>query len=162
MAREEAKKEDLIREATALRRRLELRIRVWPEPIVIGFRRDGSASFFFGEEPVFQFNTQLELRRVFNDGKLIKAVKGKLVSMTKVRTETQLELRSRELKEDELRHLLGTCAKCLQDLNRSLAANEYEVIDEVNDGTETMPAIVEFLASVLEADIQVASVPNVR
>ena len=47
MAQRETNREDLLREATALVERAEIRIPGESEPIVVGFRRDGSASFFF-------------------------------------------------------------------------------------------------------------------
>src|SRR5688572_18570527 len=65
MARQEQDREDILREATALVERVELLIPEFPEPIVAGFRRDGSASFFFGADPVLQFNAQGKLRRAF-------------------------------------------------------------------------------------------------
>ena len=73
MARRESDREDLLREATALVERAELTIEGFDEPIVVGFRRDGSASFFFGADPVYQFNTAFELRRAFVVGLLYKA-----------------------------------------------------------------------------------------
>ena len=42
MARRESDREDLLREATALVERAELTIEGFDEPIVVGFRRDGS------------------------------------------------------------------------------------------------------------------------
>ena len=47
MARQESNREDLLREATALVERVELHVPAFEEPIVVGFRRDGCASFLF-------------------------------------------------------------------------------------------------------------------
>ena len=88
MSRSESDREDLLREATALVERVELSIPGYGESIVVGFRRDGSASFFFGQSPVFQFNSQRELRRAFRDGLLFKTDNGRLVEMRRERTAT--------------------------------------------------------------------------
>ena len=61
MAHDDGHREDLSAEATALVRRAEF---VAPaadrpndeSPLVAGFRRDGSLSVYFGEDPVYQFN----------------------------------------------------------------------------------------------------------
>ncbi|MCA9176143.1 MAG: hypothetical protein KDB14_16770 [Planctomycetales bacterium] len=62
--------EDLLREATAMPERLELRISdgVW----IVGRRRGGGVSLF-GEPMVLQFNAQLEVRRAFWRGARMKA-----------------------------------------------------------------------------------------
>src|SRR5262245_38318908 len=72
MARQESDREDLLREATALVERAELKVAGEPEPVTVGFRRDGSLSVFFGSVAVYQFNTAGELRRAFADGLLYK------------------------------------------------------------------------------------------
>ena len=88
MARDQSSREDLLREATALVERIELRI-AGPmsvkhdrdDHVVVGFRANGSASFFFGEDPVYQFNSAGQLRRAYCGGLLIKAAHGRLVSL---------------------------------------------------------------------------------
>src|SRR6476469_7343231 len=97
MSRQESDREDLLREATALVERIELRLPDQPESVVAGFRRDGSASFFFGQSPVYQFNSGRELRRAYRDGLLYKTDNGRLVEMRRERTDTAIELRSRML-----------------------------------------------------------------
>src|SRR4051794_11841558 len=92
MARHESDREDLLREATALVERVELTMAGSEEPIVIGFRRDGSCSMFFGADPVYQFNTQAELRRAFREGRLVKAEGGRLVALERRREAGQLVL----------------------------------------------------------------------
>ena len=63
MARSEHDAEDLIRDATALTERAEFRLPDAAHPVIVGFRPDGCASFFFGLDEVFHFNSQANLRR---------------------------------------------------------------------------------------------------
>src|SRR6186713_1143176 len=101
MAREEHDREDLLREATAMVERASLRVGFFAEPVFVGFRRDGSVSFYFGGDPVYQFNAAGELRRAFCDGALYKAVRGELVEMHRERTDAETRLVSRSLSQAE-------------------------------------------------------------
>ena len=49
MARNEQDREDLMREAGALVDRCEIQVEFLTEVVVVGFRRDDSVSFFFGQ-----------------------------------------------------------------------------------------------------------------
>jgi hypothetical protein len=121
MAREESDREDLLREATALVERVELRVPHEPEPIVAGFRRDGAASFFFGADPVFQFNAGGELRRAFVGGKLLKAEQGRLVQLTRVRTPHETQLLREEFDAAESGLLLLVMNRRLTELREALS-----------------------------------------
>src|SRR3954462_9073696 len=104
MAREESSREDLLREATALVERIELipNGSTSDGHIVAGFRLNGALSLFFGEEPVFQFNACGELRRAYSDGKLLKADRGRLAALGRVRTQNEVQLVRHELNEAEI------------------------------------------------------------
>src|SRR3954469_16416273 len=129
MAREESGREDLLREATALIERIELRPRTTDlsiaasnlsdEPIVAGFRRDGALSIFFGEDPVYQFNAGGELRRAYFSGKLLKATRGRLVALERVRTEHEVQLMRNELLREEEVEFLNQMENCLRHFWRS-------------------------------------------
>ena len=131
MSRQESEREDLLREATALVERVELRLPDQPESIVAGFRRDGSASFFFGQSPVYQFNSRRELRRAYVDGLLYKTDNGRLIEMRRERTAVAVELRSRPLSEDETALFLRAALSRLGDLRDALAAGQATVVGQV-------------------------------
>ncbi len=120
MAREEHDREDLLREATALVERIELRTVSEAEPIIIGFRRDGCASVYFGGDPAYHFNTQNELRRAFVAGQLWKADQGRLIAMQRTRTGTQVEMHSQPLpattQQDALQELQLQMDRLAEDL----------------------------------------------
>ena len=94
MARQETDREDLMREATALVNRVALRREGTSEETVIGFRTEGTLSIYLGSEPVYQFNTDHELRRGYYEGCLIKANQRLLVSMRRHRESGSLQLLS--------------------------------------------------------------------
>lgn len=121
MARHEEDREDLLREATALFERVEIHSPQFAEPVVVGFRRDGCASFFFGADPVLQFNTRNELRRAYLDGAMLKAVAGKLARLTKVRSATETALVRHDLDAAEIAAVLSRSDAVLQALAAALA-----------------------------------------
>src|SRR5437660_8131008 len=122
MSRRESDREDLLREATALVARAELNVAGFDAPIVVGFRRDGAASFYFGAERVYQFNTARELRRAFIGGLLYKAEQGRLVSLTRERSEAAVSLFRVELDDKEAAGIVARLREQLRSLHGALAA----------------------------------------
>ena len=92
MARHEADREDLLREATALAQRAESVIDGYDRPVLIGFRREGAVSIYIGQDTAIHFNTRGQLRRGYWDAQLIKAERGRLASMVRVRQEDGVQL----------------------------------------------------------------------
>jgi hypothetical protein len=145
MSRQESDREDLLREATALVERVELRLPEQPESIVAGFRRDGSASFFFGQSPVYQFNSRCELRRAYISGLLYKVDSGKLVEMRRERTATAVELRSRPLSSEEAAQFLLDTEKWLSTLRSALVAGNAEVLGQVPGDKDVVARVIAWL-----------------
>ena len=107
MGRQESDREDMLREATALVARVALRhvaltAAGFEEPVVVGFRRDGALSVFFGPDEAYQFNAAQELRRAYLDGLLYKAEQGRLVSLRRERQEREVALVRGELTAQEV------------------------------------------------------------
>ncbi len=161
MARQESYREDLLREATALVERVELSIPGFAEPIVCGFRRDGSVSLFFGADPVFQFNTALQLRRAFVGGRIHKVEKGCLIALTKERTAQEVALIRQELTHEEAEALLTTMQSYLSRLQAALEADQFVVAGEVPPEADVCGRILRWLAA-LPARIEIAKQSNVR
>jgi hypothetical protein len=141
MAREESSREDLLGEATALVERIEIvpRAPAAPAPmhptaetpIVAGFRAEGGLSVFFGEDPVYQFNADGELRRAYCAGTLLKAVRGRLVALTRERAEHRTQLLRHELTDEEHAEFLAGLTVRLQELAASLATSHFDVRGQV-------------------------------
>ena len=127
----EGQREDLIRMATALVQRVELAIDGFPDLLVIGFRRDGAASLFVGEDPVYQFNARGELRRAFQAGKLVTAESGRLVELTRQRADNRVDMRRQELTDLQQDQFLSQLRQTLDKLQRALQQNQYRVTGQV-------------------------------
>lgn len=167
MARDEFSREDLLREATALVERIEFAPRAIEslppgghagEHIVAGFRRDDALSVFFGEDPVYQFNATGELRRAYRDGKLLKAMGGHLVSLTRVRTEYETQLVRHDLTQDEQAAFEATMQKDLERFARELLADGFDVVGQVPTYADVLNRMKHWFAS--HTSWPIAAKPN--
>lgn len=161
MARQEQDREDLLREATALVERVELIGDDEPFSLVVGFRRTGEGSLYWGADPVYQFNAAGELRRGFRAGKLLKAVQGNLVQLERQRTATESLLLSSTL--DSAAHqevLLDAQFRC-DTLLAWLDAGRFRIVGQVPAERDVVMRVREWLRG-LPRPLLVARGPHVR
>jgi hypothetical protein len=147
MARQESEREDILREATALVQRIELRLPHEPESVVIGFRRNGCASFFFGGDPVVQFNTAGELRRLFFENELLKAEGHQLIALHRRRTATETALVRQELSSAKQQEILSAVETRVARLQQSLSGDQFELVGEVPANGSVLPQVLAWLAA---------------
>ncbi len=159
MARQEDDREDLLREATALVERVEIACD-GRSPIVAGFRRDGSSSFFLDSEIVYHFNSRCQLRRAFLCGRLYKAEDGRLVELTRHRIEREVQLLRHDLTPLESAQLLCEARRRLEDLYLTLTEGRSQVLGEVPPDSAVADHVRNWLAR-LPNPIEVAPSPRV-
>ena len=158
---QEGQREDLIRTATALVQRVELAIDRFPDLLVVGFRSDGAASLFVGEDPVYQFNAAGELRRAFRAGKLVKAALGKLVELTRGSADNRVDMISRELTDQQHQQFLSELRQTLDQLQEALRQQEYRVTGQVPADQDVVGKVAQWIDQ-LPSLIPVAQVANAR
>jgi hypothetical protein len=159
MARQEQDREDLLREATALVERIELRVDGFPEPIVAGFRRSGEGSVYFGADPVFQFNVAGELRRAYMDGRLVKAERGQLVFLRRERAEGQSFLVREAVGAAAGAAKLRAVADQLRLLQERLSTRQFQLVGQVPAEGDVLSRLRQWLAG-LPQPLRVAAAPN--
>jgi hypothetical protein len=160
MARDEQDREDLLAEATALVERAELAIAEDAESVVVGFRRDGSPSVFFGADPVYHFNSANELRRAYCSGLLYKAQHGRLVSLRRERAPGEVHLIHRSLSDDEMRAFLQESVERLSNLRLALARGDGRVVGQAPASADVLGRIAIWLKG-LSLPPSIASRPHV-
>ena len=153
---EEQPKEDLIRDATSFNERLEL-LDTHGRRVFIGFRPDGDVSFYFDDEPVYQFNQQRQLRRAHLDG-IIKAENGTLVRLRKVRAGEQVELQRKVFSDQEQSDFLIQLKEGLNDLRFDLDTGMANITRCVPHAADVSRRVVDWIASL--DSIVIASRPN--
>jgi hypothetical protein len=144
-ARDEQPREDLLAEATALVRRVELRVAGGAEPVVIGFRRSGDGSIYFGQSLAYHFNARQELRRAFVEGLLYKAELGRLVALERCRTAHETALVRHELTPDEQVRFLHDCAARIHALRVAITCGECRPLRQVPAHEDVIAAVVAWL-----------------
>jgi hypothetical protein len=160
MARQESHHEDILAEATALVERIEIQLAGQPEPTVIGFRRGGEASIYFGQDLAYHFNAAGQLRRGFRDGELLKADSGQLIKLTRRRTDIETQLVRRELDESETVQFLTELNDRLALLREAAQAGAAKVLRQVPPEAKVLSRVAEWLTSLPEI-IAVARHPRV-
>lgn len=161
MARSEQDREDLLAEARALVERVELHCAGFEDNVVVGFRRDGCASFYFGQQRAYHFNTQRQLRRAYDEGRLIKADREQLVSLIRHRGAQQVQLVRHDLNQLETREFLDRLWRHLQSLAEALAGADFNVLGCVPPDADVVARAGQWLAH-LAPPIAVADGPEVR
>jgi hypothetical protein len=161
MARDSESREDLIRDATALVERGEFAVPGEPMAVIVGFRADGCASCYFGEDPAVHFNTADELRRAFVGGLLYKAEKRRLVSLRRARAEGEVALLRHELAPLEEQALLHAIAKRLDRLQAALQAGQATLLRQVPAHGDIAARVLQWATS-LPRPIAVAMAPHAR
>ena len=170
VAREEADREDLMAEATALVRRLEIMVAspaslksdsdgtAETEPITAGFRRDGAFSIYFGQNLAYHFDPAARLKRAYVAGKLYRTQagrhaasqpltgEGQLAELTRVRTTAETVLQRRDLPATECEAFLDSAAGRLVQLQKVLETGEFHLLRSVPTGGT---AIVDELRAML-------------
>lgn len=146
MARDESDREDLLAEASALVERLMVQVDGWDDAVVAGFRRNGATSFFFGADPVYQFNAAGELRRAFANGCLYKAVQGQLTALRRERTATEVQLLSRPLTAAETNSFLTAMDERLLRLRAAIISPSAKILGQVPVEVDVLDRVAHWLA----------------
>jgi len=97
----EVDREDLMREATALRQRAEFDVRGESESVIAGYRPNGSLSIYFGPDPCYHFDPDLRLRRAYVDGDLYRTQGTTLARLHRDRTSGTVDLQRHDLTPNE-------------------------------------------------------------
>lgn len=137
MARHEHDREDLLTEAKALVERMSLRI-AGRDDVLVGFRRDSSASFYFGADRVYQFTSHGQLRRAFVGELLFKAERGQLVSLRRERTELAVQLVRDILSEAAAQSFLDAMRQHLEALRHALTTGRLSVVGKVPEDADVL------------------------
>ncbi|QDT92710.1 hypothetical protein [Gimesia algae] len=117
MALHEQDREDLMREATALFPRAEFQVELPEAPLFWGQKKNGHFAFYFGSDPVYQFDQNAELRRAFIDGKIYRTQGSTLARLTRVHNSAESILQRYDLTETELKACLQAMTQRFQQLD---------------------------------------------
>ena len=161
MARQEQDREDILRQASALVERIEIELPNRDEILVVGFRRDGSASFFFGADFVLQFTSLGELRRAYWDGRLVKAERGRLFFMDKQRGEAEVVLRTVPFAAHETARFLSLAQQRLAETSSAIQSANFRALRQIPLDIPIISRVRTWLET-FGVKLTIAQRPNVR
>ena len=124
MAIEEHDREDLLRDGRTMAVRGELVLD--GVTIVIGFRRQGQFSLYWGADRVFQFDESQQLRRVYLDGRKYAAESGELIELTRPTRGGRVELTRQGVDESTTSTIVDTISGTLSRLSAIISDKESE------------------------------------
>lgn len=161
MTRREQDREDLLAEATALVERVELKSPAFPDAVVAGFRKNGCASLYVGQDRAYHFNSLGELRRAYVDPLLYKAERGRWAALERRRSKHEVLLLHRDLEPDEMQAFAATLTELLGKLSNSLAIGDFELVRCVPQNANVLQRVQVWLAQ-LPQPLRVAASPHAR
>jgi len=150
MSRNESEREDLLREATALTRRVELTVPGEPRPVVAGVRAGDVISIYFGDDPAYHFDGDNRLRRAFAGGRLFRSQGNTLAELTRVRAADSTTLERRDLAPSALDRFLSEMRARLAHLRDALADRSAQVTRQVPDEDDFLPELTSRLSALLD------------
>ncbi len=152
MARNEQSHEDLMVEATAFPNRVEIQLDSLREPIVIGFKRSGGMSIYFGEDPVYQFDELHSLRRVYLEGHPYRSSGTTLTKLTRSRSPEQTVLLNEDLSDAECRRVMDEMINRLIFLRDALESGQRKILRLVSADSEQEfeTRIVSFIDNIIQ------------
>jgi hypothetical protein len=142
----EVDREDLMREATALRRRAEFRLPDVSETVIAGYRGDGALSIYFGPDPCYHFDAAGRLRRACVEGRLFRTQGNTLARLQRVRADGSVELRRHDLSPVELNAFLHDVSDRLRTVQEALQQRTAQCVREIPSGAGLAEPIAADLA----------------
>ena len=158
MAIEEHDREDLLRDGRMMPLRGECLIN--GATVVAGLRSQGQLSLYCGPDPVFQFNADRELRRVFFQGRRFAAKNGCLVELTRENRGGKVEFASARVDPKMQTIILSSMKDWLRLIRDQAQSNPtgWRVID---GDLDILLKCVRDQITQISTGTQIANAPNV-
>ena len=142
MARHEARREDLMAEATALCQRIEYLVEGQAEPVVAGFRVSGQWSLYFGSDPMYHFAGDGALRRAFLGDDLYRSQGQTLARLRRARTGDEVQLVRHDLSPAELAQFTTQMAERLENLRTAIERGSAQVTRQTPEDVDVEARIL--------------------
>ncbi len=155
MSRNEADREDLIRVATAFHSRAEWRIPGEPDVVFLGLKRDGSWSIYCGQDPVYHFNANGQLRRAYVGGFLFRTQGTTLARLHRDRSDLETTLVRSDLNAADLAAFLEAMDHRLARAAQSLTERTAELVRSIVE--DELPDFVGLMQRSLAASTRLAA-----
>lgn len=157
MALDERDRENLLRDGRMMPDRGECDID--GVTVMVGFRSQEQLSLYCGADPVFQFNSKQQLRRVYFQGRRFAADNGVLVELVRASRGGRVEFSNAPL-EPEIQELI---LAAFQDWSLAIRNATKSNPSSWRTLAESSTPLLQRIRGMLEqisGDLQIAAVPN--
>ena len=131
MAKDAHDREDLLRDASAYTQRIELQLPELSHEVFCGFRDGQAFSLYWGQDAVFQFNHDSELRRGFWGDRMVACYKRELhwlVRKSDDPSSERVRLSRIAFTDDEHHDFLRELDQCCRVLESTLQSEVYGLV----------------------------------
>lgn len=136
MAQQEADRDDLFAEATALTQRIELLLPEAADAVVAGRRTNGAWSIYFGPDPCYHFDPNGRLRRAYASGHLYRTQGTTLARLTRDRTRGEVVLHRFDLSDDDLGEFMRRVRAMVESLRETLIHGRMKILRQFPEGED--------------------------
>ena len=152
MARVESDREDLLHEAVALVRRIELQPFEGGPAMIVGFRSTGWLSIYFGQDRMYQFEEHGRLRRAYVDGLLYRTHGSFLAQLQRQRTDTETILARQDLTGKALAEFQACTLANVRRLQNMIRQNGMTITRQIPaDDPALCGEVLDFLDLILDS-----------
>jgi hypothetical protein len=145
MAKDAHDREDLLRDASAMDVRVELRIAGVDHSVYCGFRTCGVFSLYWNQDNVVQFNAHGELRRAFWRNRMLASYERQLHWLNRDLNSARMRLSREPLTDDELAALEEFVSQSMVQLRDSFSTNSYEVVGKFPEDLDVCKKVAAWL-----------------
>lgn len=128
MSRHEADREDLFAEFRSAQMKWEVRCPDWPEPIVLGIRKNQRLSIYLGQDPCFHFDEADRLQRAFVSGALYRTQGRTLAKLVRQRDPATTTLLRTDLSDSQRDQFLADATTSIRTLSAALTQGEFDIL----------------------------------
>ncbi len=158
MARQESDREDLFAEAVAFDRKIELSELTGNRDatIVAGYRRNGLFTIYLHPDEMYQFTSDLLLRRAYVDGALYRTQGETLAKLVRHRMPDVSELLRSDLSSGELAAVLERARRNLECFFDKFDRKHYRIVRQFPEREDLVALLTDTLQKILQAAIGLA------
>ncbi len=177
-------RENLLLEATAYGRRLLLRLPVPPQwlesgqpneiasfwcrefatlgdwELFVGWRKNGGWSVYFQQQPVLQFNSQHQLRRLYAGGERFSAEMGRLKRLERNELGGQVRFGEQRLDTQTEQWVLASCQLFLSAAADLLGNNQYTLLGQFPPAEPAMVEDARVMLAAAAGGLHIAKAPH--
>lgn len=134
-------REDLLRDASGMDPRIELRLAALEHSIFCGFRNHTALSLYWGQDNVVQFNSLGEIRRAFWENRMLASYNHRLHSLHRDTTSKRVRLHRELMADGTVREFETFWYQAVATLTESLSSKSCQIVGQFPDDVDVLAQV---------------------